>query len=277
MSVERREYINSHKDKYVIFDIDGVLARWVNAHLPDHHHQGEMFAFLSSLKKKNVGISVLTNRPPGQMPLLAYQLGVDYGWWVAESGGTIYDVRDHRAYVVPQWQEFAKTKVPFLRSCLKEKLGVEEIPFLADKPQFEPGMGLVKTVVLPPKGMTSQDFGENFVVDVVSKSGLDDEFTVNIGKAVDIDPRGLSKGKGMAVLLKINDIDPQKTPALFIADHRRDLEAAEFLHQKGGKVAAVGNADCIYKTKIEELGGDIAPSSTSYHSSVSHLLRNFLK
>ena len=58
----------------------------------------------------------------------------------------------------------------------------------------------------------------------------------------------------MALLLELNQIHPQKTPTVFIADHERDVAAARHLADLGGQVAAVGNADELFASFVEQAG-----------------------
>lgn len=259
----------------VIFDLDGVMLRWVNTDLPNSGEQSAMLQELHLAQEKGLNVFALTNRPPGQMPILAYTLGVNYGYWVTESGGSIYDVHNHRAYVNPQWAEFASTKVKQLRNFLTENAGISDVPSSPNQPQFEPGMGFVKTVIIPPIGTTPQEYGEK-IKEVLKLSGLEENFVVEIGKAIDIDPRGLSKSDGMRMLLEINGIDPRQTPTLFIADNKRDIPAAHVLEEAGGIVAAVGNSSPEYIQAVRDANGIVASSDTSYHSSVRQILRQFL-
>jgi hypothetical protein len=260
---------------WVIFDLDGVLIRWVRAHLPNTQEQTEFFLLLDRLKRANVEISVLTNRPPGQLATLAYQLGVRSGLWVTESGASFYDVAEHRAYVAPSWIEFARERVLNLRIYLGKTLEIPDVPLSKAHAQFEPGMGMVKTVIIPPGEMSPSDYAENWVRPALSLGSFDQDFVAKVGKAVDVDPKDLSKEAGMALLLELNQIHPQKTPTVFIADHERDVAAARHLADLGGQVAAVGNADELFASFVEQAGGILAPKTTSYHSSATHILNVF--
>lgn len=256
----------------VIFDLDGVMLRWVSAHLPNAADQAEMYGEMQRAQAEGLNVYVLTNRPPGQMAALAYNLGVDYGYWVTESGGSVYDVRNHRAYVMPEWRGFAETHVPRLRQNLQQMLGVAVAPETPTQAQFEPGMGFVKTVILPPQGMPLEVFAQS-VKEALIEGGYNEQFTIHVGKAVDIDPKGLSKAKGMEAVLALNNIDPQKIPTTFVADHGRDIPAATVLFQRGGRPAAVGNSVPEYREAVARMDGIVAPEHTSYHSSVAHILR----
>ncbi len=263
---------------WVILDLDGVIARWPTHHLPIEQEQASFFADLQNLHKNNVAISVLTNRSPSAMQILAYQLGVDYGAWITESGGSAYSVVDHKGFTLPEWTEFAETTVPECRTFLETNLGIvgRNIPPLSsNEPQFESGMGFVKTVVVPPKGVNPAEYYEGIkpVWTAFSQSNL---FKVEAGKALDFDPIGLSKSVGMRHLLSLNGIDPQRTPTLFIADAKRDIDAANTLLEMGGFAGAVGNSSKDFTQAVaSHPNGIVAPDTTSYHGSVTNIFQQF--
>lgn len=260
----------------VVFDLDGVILRWVNTHLPNFRDQQAMLESVSELKKEGGRIFVLTNRPPGQMAPIAYDLGVASGYWVTESGASYYDPLNHRAYINPAWERFARERVQPLRALLSEKLDMPSAPSSPRSPQFEPGMGFVKTVLLPPEEVSLADFGSQ-IKTILEEAGFGDDFTVVVGKAIDVDPVGLSKADGARFLMELNGIDPTKTPTIFVADHDRDIAAADVFSQAGGEVASVGNGSANYINAVSRRGGIIAPSSTSYHSSVAYIITKFLE
>ncbi len=264
------------KGAWILFDLDGVILRWVNTHIPDAGHQTQMLTVLKAAKEAGVGIAVLTNRPPGQMPAIAYELGIDYGIWVTESGGSVYDVHNHLSHATAQWVPWID-RVQYMRDILTIRAGIPKAPTSFDSPQFEPGMGYIKTVLVVPPGMSAEDVAANTIVPTLVENGFDRWFSVTVGKGIDIDPIGLSKAQGMEYLLEANDIDAGKTPVLWIADAKRDVAAASVLACLGGTVAAVGNADAVYREFVASMGGIIAPEMTSYHSSVVHIVETFLK
>jgi len=264
---------------WVIFDLDGVLIRWPQYHLPNHRDQANFFTRLQELHERDVSISVLTNRSPAAMQILAYQLGVDHGIWITESGGSAYSVADHKAWVLPRWVEIARKDVPRSRSYLEQTLGITGSaipPFSNENAQFEPGMGFVKTVIIPPYGSSPKEYYGQKLVPVWSGYGQSSQFTIEIGKAVDINPVGLSKSVGMNALLTLNRIDPQKTPTIFIADASRDIPASALLFQNHGFVGAVGNASSDFKDVVSShTRGILAPEETDYYKSVIHIFDQF--
>lgn len=266
---------------WIIFDVDGVLARWPSHDLPQEQEQAHFFSYLHTLHKEDVAFSVLTNRSPATMQVLAYQLGVNYGLWITESGGSIYSVADHKSVISPKWIDFAKQHIPSCRSFLENSLGItgRNIPvFSYDEAQFEPGMGFVKTVIVPPRGQAASDYFTNTVKSIWENYPQSSLFKVEPGKAVDIDPQGLSKSIGMIDLLESNGIDPQKTPTLFIADATRDILAATELLNKGGYVGAVGNSSTDFIEIVKNHShGIIAPENTRYHSSIVNIFDQFFR
>jgi len=278
---ERTDTEQGKPTAWVIFDLDGVLIRWPQYHLPNQQDQANFFAQLQQLHDRGVSFSVLTNRSPAAMQILAYQLGVNHGVWITESGGSAYSISDHKAWVLPRWTEVAQKDVPESRSYLEQTLGIagRAIPPLTkDGAQFEPGMGLVKTVIVPPYGRSPEEYYKNVFLPTWSDYSHASQFAIEVGKAIDINPEGLSKSEGMDTLLVLNRIDPQKTPTIFIADAKRDIEAGTILLQKGGFVGAVGNASPDFKDAVSlSPGGIIAPDDTSYYGSVIDIFNQFFK
>lgn len=264
---------------WVIFDLDGVLLRWPQYHLPKEEEQADFFAQLKDAHENGVAFSVLTNRSPAAMQILAYQLGVDYGIWMTESGGSAYNVSEHKGFVLPRWRDVTAYDVPHARTFLEQNLyvtGRTVPPNDSSHAQFEPGMGWVKTVIIPPHGISPQSYYEQCLLPIWSQYEYASRFKIDVGKGIDIDPIGLSKAEGMEALLALNHIDPQKTPTIFIADAPRDIAAGTVLSDKGGFVGAVGNASPDFKNSVATFpNGIIAPDSTSYYSSVTHIFNQF--
>lgn len=262
---------------WVIWDLDGVRMRWVKSHLPDPHDQTELLQTIQGFREVGIAHAVLTNRPPGQMAPIAYDMGVDYGIWVTESGGSVYDVGNHMSAVTPAYQD----RIPHVQALRRALggLGIMDVPTSFNGPQFESGMGYVKTVIVLADNRKEAltEYAKEHIEPLLKKEGLVDLFTIEIGKAIDIDPKGLSKSQGMRYLLEVNGIDPGKTPVLWIADAKRDVAAAQVVAQAGGVVAAVGNADPVYREFIESTGGIVAPIDTSYHGSASFILKKFIQ
>lgn len=284
-TVLRIKELRSPPRGIAVLDLDGVItgyARYLDGgvekgFLPDGNAMGQFVETVASLGAKGVLPLVLTNRPPGQMQLYPTFLGVQEGTWATENGGSFYDVGAHKNYVNPRFYDYATTVVPAIRQRLAETLGIEEIPSGSDGPQYEPGGGYVKIVVRPPEGQDAKGWAETAQIHKIL-APFADVSRIDVGKSVDIDPLGLSKGVGMDDLLFANGIDPQKTPIAFIADAKRDIVGAQALLKSGGNVfiGAVGNARPEFTQFVQEIGGVVAPQDTSYHSSASYLLNQFI-
>ncbi len=260
----------------VLWDLDGVRLRWVKSHTPSPNDQIELLDVMKKASEYGLAHAVLTNRPPGQMAAIAYEMGVDYGIWVTESGGSLYDVRNHMSAVAPEFVPYIP-HVQRLRKHLIETIGIPEVPTGFNQPQFEPGMGFIKTVIVLPDGLDLHAYARDVIEPALSAGGFAELFDVKVGKAIDIDPKGLSKKAGMTLLLTVNGIDPTKMPVLWIADAKRDIDAARALTEHGGVVAAVGNADEKYSNYVRSVDGIVAPENTTYHSSASYILREFME
>jgi hypothetical protein len=261
------------KSAWIILDLDGVILRWVKSDLPDQRSQALFYENLIRLRDKNIGISVLTNRPPGAMPSIAYTLGVNYGYWITESGGSIYDVYHHKTVVAPNWIN-ALPRVNKLRETISRNIFPHTEPLTFQDAQFEPGMGPVKTVVIPPFHIPPEKYLNEILLPGLS--GFTGDFSFTAGKAVDIDPIGLSKSDGMETLLFINNINPSVTPTVWIADHTRDIAAGVFMVEKGGFVGSVGNATTDYRDFVRKNNGITAPPETAYHESVTRIINEFI-
>jgi hydroxymethylpyrimidine pyrophosphatase-like HAD family hydrolase len=261
---------------FIILDLDGVIVRHPLHHTINEKDYSVMRLSFTNYLKAHGKLGVITNRPPSEMQCIAYFMGVDDGIWITESGGSAYDIRRNASKVLEQWQEYAQEKVPNLRYLLKKDLGIDSVQKSFEEAQLIAANGSVKTVIVPPDGVPVEQFAAKILIPYLQDKGLLVDFCITTSKAIDIDPRGLSKGSGIKELLKLNEIDPEKVPTLFIADHIRDIEGARKLKEMGGKIAAVGNADKIYKEYIREEGGFLAPENSEYHNSVSLLMQAFL-
>lgn len=280
----RIKELRSQPRGVAVLDLDGVVtgyARYMDGgvekgFLPDGHAMSQFVETVASLGSSGVLPLVLTNRPPGQMQLYPTFLGVQEGTWATENGGSFYDVGAHKNYVNPRFYEYATTVVPAIRQRLNETLGIQEIPSGSDGPQYEPGGGYVKIVIRPPEGQDAKTWAETAQIHTIL-SPFADVSKIDVGKSVDIDPLGLSKGIGMEDLLYANGINPNQTPTAFIADANRDIVGAQALLKLGGNVfiGAVGNARPDFTQFVQEIGGVVAPKDTSYHSSASYLLNQF--
>jgi hydroxymethylpyrimidine pyrophosphatase-like HAD family hydrolase len=262
-----------HITHWAILDLDGVILRWVKSDLPNQDHHAQLLKSINTWQSNGLGIAVLTNRPPGAMPAIAYELGINYGTWVTESGGSLYDVNRHTQAVHPKWIPMLP-QISRLRQHISTNIFTHPQPINLNEAQFEPGMGLVKTVIIPPRNYESNQF----LQDVILPGLIDynNQFTFSVGKAIDIDPIGLSKSEGMETLLIANHIDPRKTPTILIADHTRDIAAAATLISHGGIVGAVGNSSADFYNFTLTSKGITAPLDTSYHSSVISIMHTFL-
>lgn len=275
------EFLNTQR--FAVFDLDGVVMRMAGHHRIDPHDYAAMIDEMRHWETNGGRFSVVTNRGPAEMDAVAYFMGMDFGLhkdavWITESGGSEVNPASGKSRVAEAWKDFAAERVPELREYLVRELGVQPAPDSFDAPQFRLGQGYVKTVLLPPSGIAVAEYAAQYVNPALEAGGFAD-FKVKPGKAVDIDPAGLSKEYGMARSLEANGIDASRTPTLFIADHHRDIAAASALLERAASsnttVAAVANADQEYMDFVREQGGIVAPEDTSYHSSVAHILREF--
>jgi hydroxymethylpyrimidine pyrophosphatase-like HAD family hydrolase len=265
-----------NKDVWFIFDLDGVFMRWPGYETLSPRDSAALYEYLSSIQEKNIGITVLTNRPPGHMQAIASSLGVNYGVWITESGGSAYEPYAHQGYVLPEWEVVATHEVPALREALQRENIVPRVPKQSDLVQFEPGIGYVKTVLVPKRGIDTQKHANDSIKPFLDKHGFSSRFEVKPGKGVDIDPKGLSKTKGMEHVLRMNGIDPHTTPTILIADERRDTEAAKVLVERGGYAGAVGNSNPEFAATVRALGNRGIIAQGKYHASVMQIMQQFL-
>lgn len=282
---KRKEFLTPPRG-FVVFDLDGVVTGYTSfmkngladGFRPDMAAMADFSNVVGEMRSKDIVPLVLTNRPPGQMHFYSTVLGVQEGVWVTENGGSRYDVASHKDYVNPRFAEYANGVVPSIRERLMGVLGIPRVPSSVDEAQFEPGSGYVKIVVRPPEGKEAKIWADEIALREILHD-YNELIDLELGKSVDINPKGLSKGFGMHDLMEINGIDPAATPVMFVADAKRDRDGAKTLVESGGRilVGAVGNSQPEFLEYVAGAGGIIAPQDTRYHSSASYLLREFMK
>ena len=256
----------------LIFDLDGVVIRMTGTHYLNTDHYIEMRGILEKWKKiHGESISVVTDRSAGQLQPLVYYLGLTSGYWATEKGAVIYNVKKNNILIPDGWKNYASTYVPALKAYLTKKLSIPKTPQF-DAFQFNPAPSFVRTSIIPPHNKAS--LAAQADKTLLAAFRYKDKFLLSRGRYVEFDPIDLSKKDGIEAIYQYNHL--KNSPAVFIADSHKDMPAAKEVVKRGGTVCAVGNAEDRFKKYVKQARGIVAPPSTSYHQSVSYILRKLM-
>ena len=241
--------------RVLLLDIDDCLAGpiWPLADRPrrpvDRTVIGQL---LAECERANISIHFLTNRPPGQLPVLAQIFGGAARYHFAESGLSAWLPDENRAIVNPRYVEFAETVVPEVRRRLEEAFSPSWRGPMVD----EFGTRLV-TMTLVPLGAASADVAS--LVHKVSEILAGLPVAVRQGKGVDIMPEGATKECGCQWAEELHPRlhgEPLNwADVLYVEDSTTGLEAARYIAERGGMAAAVANAAEAFKDAVAEAGG----------------------
>ncbi len=243
--------------RVLLLDIDDCLAGpiWPLADRPrrpvDRTVVGQLMA---ECERAGVSVHFLTNRPPGQLPVLAQLFGGPALYHFAESGLSAWLPDQNRAIVNPEYEDFAEQVLPEVL----QRLRAEFSPSWRGPIVEEFGTRLV-TVTLVPLGASTAAVDE--LVERVR--GVLEGLPVSVrrGKGVDVAPAGASKECGCRWAEKLHPalhkVPLDWTSVLYVEDSTTGLEAARYISQRGGQVAAVANASAEFKQLVASVGGMI--------------------
>ena len=241
--------------RVLLLDIDDCLAGpiWPLSDRPrrpvDRAVAGQI---LTECERAGVSIHFLTNRPPGQLPVLAQIFGGPAKYHFAESGLTAWLPDENRAIVNPSYEDFADQVIPEIRRRLS---GAFSLSWRG--PMIEEFGTRLVTMTLVPLRAASAEVAAlvNEVHEILS--GL--PVTVRQGKGVDIMPAGATKECGCRWAEELHPLlhgEPLNWPdVLYVEDSTTGLEAARYVAERGGTVAAVANASPVFKKAVAEAGG----------------------
>ena len=215
-------------------------------------------ALLQEIERSGLCVHLLTNRPPGQLPVIGHIMGGPARYHLAESGLSAWLPDENRAIVHPQFVEFAEHVRPRVIERLRAHLQISP-----DGPIVEEfGTRLVSLTVFPLHG----DVGQIQQLCERIRRLLDDlPVEVRVGKGVDIAPAGTDKVVGCkwAEVLHPDLQGAQLNwhEVLYIEDSTTGLRAAKYILERGGMVAAVANAAPELKEIVNQRGGIICDNA----------------
>lgn len=209
-------------------------------------------AFLAEAERASLSVHLLTNRPAGQLPPLSQIVGGPARYHLAESGLAAWLPDENRAIVNSAYSDFASRIRPEVMRRLREHLAfapggrvIEEI-----------GTRLVSVTVFPLGGGRAE---VQALCERVRRLLSDLPVQVRQGKGVDIMPAGAGKSVGCQWAETLHE-EVQGEPldwsrVLYIEDSVTGSEAACYIFDRGGMVAAVANAHEEFRKLVAERGG----------------------
>jgi hydroxymethylpyrimidine pyrophosphatase-like HAD family hydrolase len=216
--------------------------------------------------RKQRAIYVATNRTSVEMQPISYVLNSEYGYWITENGGCLYDTKNETVEYPKKWEQYANKYIPSLLQHIQKYPGIS----------LHHTSGYIRTLISCPPDISHHSFVETVIRPSLTDFSYRDLFTVAESKVISIEPIGLSKTDALSLFFQRNSIDPGSDLLFFIADSDRDIEMAQELSQYDTIIGAVGNStEAFSKFVTGYKHGICAPISTSYHSSFSYLLRKF--
>lgn len=255
----------------LLLDLDGVLIRrWQKK--PSMANQEALSGIFSLLSNFNPypRIIFLTDRPAGQLPYFVWAFRGDR-YHGGELGSVVYDRNTYRTFIAPDYQEFSEAIRPKIikRLCRKFQLDVS-----FSGPCQEIGGKLVTISMEVP--LAAQ---HNFSKETVDRAltAFRNDIYVEGGSAISVYPKKLNKLEGLKVLEKLykdagEPLDLSKT--VWIADGDRDIPIVDYLKEKKGLSAAVGNATAEFRKKVEECHGVIISEKYPYEAGLLLILKN---
>jgi hydroxymethylpyrimidine pyrophosphatase-like HAD family hydrolase len=95
----------------------------------------------------------------------------------------------------------------------------------------------------------------------ISKSSGGQLTCADHGDCICLKPKSINKGSGIKWLMSLYGnagLRINFERSLWIGDGKSDIPAAQYIHKKGGKVAAVANSHPEYLKLIEKLNGYVS-------------------
>lgn len=262
------------KDIYLLLDIDGVVGRAPWQHCANWLDHSKLTQWLA--EQSNQGwqfiITFVTDRPCGNLELLCYTYQATETDQIGESGGAAFDPLKKWQWPNPQFDEFRQS----VRADMLETL---KLTVAGDGQLYQPESGgrLVTIGIVPANQSEAKTIYQQVLKALESKPYFG-QLRYEIGKVLVFYPRQLNKQTALQwheqLFAQKHGYDYPWHRAIFVADSCRDIVGAQFAHQKGAQVAAVGNADPQYKSLITQLGGIIA--NGEYEAGLQEILETFI-
>lgn len=256
------------QQKYIFWDLDGVLMGWTGKVSADQIEVSKFFNKLNNIPNETVKHSIFSNRPTPQVLPFIYYLGCDNSLHSTESGAVTFDPKRFQQYINPIYIEYINKTRPEILEYLESKYFLKESA-------IELKGSIVKIEILAG---IKNDISSLY--DEIKKDKFFIRFAsiidINFSKIIEIVPKNMNKINGLKpyldLTMKIYDESVNWKNSAFIADSNKDIEIATKLNQIGVLVCSVGNASEDYKNFVLKSGGIVAPSSTTHYGSVNYIL-----
>lgn len=259
---------------YALLDIDGVVGRspWQHcANWLDHSKLTQWLAEQSNQGWQFV-ITFVTDRPCGNLELLCYLYHATETSQLGESGGAAFDPMRKWQWPNPQFDDFRQSVRADMLETLKLTVAGDGQLY-----QQESGGRLVTIGIVPADQSEAKTIYQQVLTALEPKPYFG-QLRYETGKVLVFYPRQLNKQTALQwheqlFFQKYGQPYPWHQ-AIFVADSWRDIVAAQFAHQKGAQVAAVGNADSRYQLVIKQCGGIVA--NGEYEAGLQEILKTFI-
>jgi hypothetical protein len=239
----------------MFLDLDECAAGaiWPSRQRPRRPLDRRVFAaILEECEARGASVHLLTNRPPGQLPIVAQVIGGPARYHMAESGLSCWLPDENRAVVNPAYRAFAEEVRPEMVARLRAALGLG----WDDSVLEEFGTRLVTLTVFP---LGSGHAEVERMVATCRELLSDLPVQVRQGEGADILPAGADKVIGcrwaqeLHPALQGGALDWSR--ALYVEDSATGIAAARYMAERRGLVAAVANARAEFRDAVADLGG----------------------
>lgn len=250
----------------LVLDLDGVFLNMAGKARRNPEDFIDCIQMIDRWNRKQRAIYVATNRTSVEMQPISYVLNSEDGYWITENGGCLYNTKNETVEYPKKWEQYANKYIPSLLQHIQKYPGIT----------LHHTSGYIRSLITCPSDIARHTYIETVVQPCLYDFKYKDLFTIVESKVISIEPIGLSKIDALPLFFQRNSIDPTSDLLFFIADSDRDIEMARELSRYKATIGAVGNsAKSFLKFTTEYSKGVRAPRSTSYHSSLSYLLRKF--
>lgn len=242
----------------VLLDLDGVVCRWPHEAVADWEGKADLLRWLAQQERAGVQFRFVpvTNRPGAHLQILCYDLHIQSGICITESGATAYDPATHTHRLNPRFAAFASETRPYLRKYLSRNLTLGP----GERYEEEPAR-LVTLEIIARDRVDLPRLAERVVVLFKHRSNVRCE----VGKSVVLYPAACDKAAGLDWLVELWREKRGATfswdRALWVADGERDVVAARWVQAHGGRVAAVGGSHPKYLAAVQDCSGFCAQAT----------------
>jgi len=235
--------------KWVVTDCDGVYLGRTRERNGKHNNLHDYIALMEQFQRlERYGLVMLTDRGGAQLPPISFIFQGER-FQGGESGAVAYDNHCHKVIKNP---EFIETTYA-IREIESEFRNEFKYFF-----PIEPGVYSSIRV----ERVDGRDLSLPFTwLSEVAKKSNGELICADHGDCVCLKSSRIEKGVGIKWLMELYEnaeIDVDFTNSIWIGDGKSDIPAAKFIHERGGRVAAVGNSNADYLKFIKSVGGYVA-------------------